>query len=101
MPAPVFSLPSVVSPFYSQNFLILRIPSDDAKYLFDYYLTFQDDRCHSQLERFLGHHSSLSVVCNLGREPVVEEAGLCGGGSCVVIIIRVGTVSLNSASIIL
>lgn len=38
-------------------------------------------------ERSLGPDSSLSVVCNLGREPVVKEARLCGGGSWVVIII--------------
>lgn len=101
MPAPIFSSPSVESPSYSQSFLILRIPSDDAKYLFDYHLTFWDDCCHSQLERFLGHDSSLSIVCNLGREPVVKEAGLCGGGSWVVIIICVDTVSLNFTSIIL
>lgn len=52
-------------------------------------------------ERSLGHDSSLSVVCNLGREPIVKEAGLCGGGSWVVVIIRVDTVSLNFTSIIL
>lgn len=52
-------------------------------------------------ERSLGHDSSLSVVCNLGREPVVKEAGLCGGGSWVVIIIGIDIVWLNFASIIL
>lgn len=52
-------------------------------------------------ERSLGHDSSLSVVCNLGREPVVKKAGLCGGGSWVVIIIGVDIVWLNFASIIL
>ena len=52
-------------------------------------------------ERSLGHDSSLSVVCNLGREPIVKEAGLCGGGSWVVIITHVDTVSLNFTSIIL
>lgn len=52
-------------------------------------------------ERSLGHDSSLSVVCNLGREPVVKEAGLRGGGSWVVIVIGVDIVSLNFASIIL
>lgn len=52
-------------------------------------------------ERSLGHGSSLSVVCNLGHELVVKEAGLCGGGSWVVIIIGIDIVSLNFASIIL
>lgn len=52
-------------------------------------------------ERSLGHDSSLSVVCNVGCEPVVKEARLCGSGSWVVIIIRVDTVSLNFTSIIL
>lgn len=52
-------------------------------------------------ERPLGPDSSFSAVCNLGREPVVKEAGLCGGDSWVVIIIRVDVVSLSFASIIL
>lgn len=52
-------------------------------------------------ERSLGHGSPLSVVCNLGREPVVKEARLCGGGCWVVIIIGIDIVSLNFASIIL
>lgn len=52
-------------------------------------------------ERSLGRDSPLSVVCNLGRKPVVKEARLCGGGSWVVIIIGIDIVSLNFASIIL
>lgn len=63
----LFTLAAFLS--YPQSFVIVRIPSNDAMYLFwiHYHLTFPDDRYCTQLERFLYHDNSFSVVCNSGH----------------------------------